>query len=157
MFALSCFICGLRTDTPEMSARLPRSMSRVARLQSRRYSYTSIQLTKLSGAGNMPKPNPLAQGLNQTRRAAAALVAPPEVSGPRAGKCRSRSGRVLVGGHFAPRSRGPYASSRRKKGPRCKHYWRRASTRCLPSAASPKSPDYRLFAPYKSSSVYAYI
>jgi len=49
----------------------------------------------------MPKPNPLAQGLNQTRRAAAALVAPPEVSGPRAGSAGSRSGRVLVGGHFA--------------------------------------------------------
>jgi hypothetical protein len=42
----------------------------------------------------MPKPNPLAQGLNQSRRAAAAVAAAPDVGG-------SRSGRVLVGGHFA--------------------------------------------------------
>lgn len=51
----------------------------------------------------MPKPNPLAQGLNQTRAAAvaanAAAVEQPvsrAVSSP-----GSRSGRVLVGGHFA--------------------------------------------------------
>jgi hypothetical protein len=48
----------------------------------------------------MPKPNPLAQGLNQTRRSAAAAVA--ATSGiARAGSAGSRSGRVLVGGHFA--------------------------------------------------------
>jgi hypothetical protein len=50
----------------------------------------------------MPKPNPLAQGLNQTRRGGA----PPSVAalsepGARAGSAGSRSGRVLVGGHFA--------------------------------------------------------
>jgi hypothetical protein len=50
----------------------------------------------------MPKPNPLAQGLNQTRRSAAALVAAtPDLAVARAGSPGSRSGRVLVGGHFA--------------------------------------------------------
>jgi hypothetical protein len=50
----------------------------------------------------MPKPNPLAQGLNQSRRAAAAVAAAPDVGVVRAaGSAGSRSGRVLVGGHFA--------------------------------------------------------
>ncbi len=55
----------------------------------------------------MPKPNPLAQGLNQARRAAApanmALPEPAPAPGrpTRAGSAGSRSGRVLVGGHFA--------------------------------------------------------
>ena len=49
----------------------------------------------------MPKPNPLAQGLNQSRRTAAAFVAVPDVAATRAGTAGSRSGRVLVGGHFA--------------------------------------------------------
>jgi hypothetical protein len=50
----------------------------------------------------MPKPNPLAQGLNQTRRSAAAAVAvPSDLAVARAGGTGSRSGRVLVGGHFA--------------------------------------------------------
>jgi hypothetical protein len=53
----------------------------------------------------MPKPNPLAQGLNQARRAAApvsiATSASEPRTTPRAGGIGSRSGRVLVGGHFA--------------------------------------------------------
>jgi hypothetical protein len=51
----------------------------------------------------MPKPNPLAQGLNQTRRSVAAAVAATADSAvaARAGSTGSRSGRVLVGGHFA--------------------------------------------------------
>ncbi len=51
----------------------------------------------------MPKPNPLAQGLNQTRAAAvAANTAASEQPVSRAGShAGSRSGRVLVGGHFA--------------------------------------------------------
>ncbi len=49
----------------------------------------------------MPKPNPLAQGLNQSRRATAAMVVAPDVGVARAGSAGSRSGRVLVGGHFA--------------------------------------------------------
>jgi hypothetical protein len=50
----------------------------------------------------MPKPNPLAQGLNQTRRSAAAAVAATSDLGvARAASAGSRSGRVLVGGHFA--------------------------------------------------------
>jgi len=50
----------------------------------------------------MPKPNPLAQGLNQARRVAApAAVATSESVLARAGSAGSRSGRVLVGGHFA--------------------------------------------------------
>lgn len=50
----------------------------------------------------MPKPNPLAQGLNQTRRSAAAAVAvTSDLVAARAGSTGSRSGRVLVGGHFA--------------------------------------------------------
>ncbi len=55
----------------------------------------------------MPKPNPLAQGLNQARRAPAPAPvdvvksgAPPSRAGS-AGSAGSRSGRVLVGGHFA--------------------------------------------------------
>jgi hypothetical protein len=48
----------------------------------------------------MPKPNPLAQGLNQTRRSAAAAATADSVVA-RAGSTGSRSGRVLVGGHFA--------------------------------------------------------
>ncbi len=50
----------------------------------------------------MPKPNPLAQGLNQARRAPTSVDV--LESGPppsRAGSAGSRSGRVLVGGHFA--------------------------------------------------------
>ena len=47
----------------------------------------------------MPKPNPLAQGLNQTRRASAAVVETSSESVAKAGG--SRAGRVLVGGHFA--------------------------------------------------------
>jgi len=51
----------------------------------------------------MPKPNPLAQGLNQARRAAApvSIAAAESRTTPRAGGVGSRSGRVLVGGHFA--------------------------------------------------------
>lgn len=48
----------------------------------------------------MPKPNPLAQGLNQTRRSAAA-AATSDLAVARARGTGSRSGRVLVGGHFA--------------------------------------------------------
>jgi len=50
----------------------------------------------------MPKPNPLAQGLSQTRRAAAAVgVINSDVAVARTGSAGSRSGRALVGGHFA--------------------------------------------------------
>jgi hypothetical protein len=49
----------------------------------------------------MPKPNPLTQGLNQTRRAVAAVLPTPELPAAQAGSGGSRSGRVLVGGHFA--------------------------------------------------------
>ena len=48
----------------------------------------------------MPKPNPLAQGLNQSRRTAAG-VATSDLAIARTGSTGSRSGRVLVGGHFA--------------------------------------------------------
>lgn len=51
----------------------------------------------------MPKPNPLAQGLNQARRVAVpvSIAAAESRTTPRAGVAGSRSGRVLVGGHFA--------------------------------------------------------
>jgi hypothetical protein len=50
----------------------------------------------------MPKPNPLAQGLNQTRRGGAPLSVAASEPGARAGGAAgSRSGRALVGGHFA--------------------------------------------------------
>jgi hypothetical protein len=53
----------------------------------------------------MPKPNPLAQGLNQTRAAAvsasAAVAVEPLPVGRAGNAAGSRSGRVLVGGHFA--------------------------------------------------------
>ena len=50
----------------------------------------------------MPKLNPLSQGLNQTRRAAVAVVgANVDVAAARPGGAGSRTGRVLVGGHFA--------------------------------------------------------
>jgi len=47
----------------------------------------------------MPKPNPLAQGLNQSR--AAAVASNPIMGKPSRTASGSRSGRVLVGGHFA--------------------------------------------------------
>ncbi len=53
----------------------------------------------------MPKPNPLAQGLNQARAATSAPVvseAPPlQIRQRTVGGAPSRSGRVLIGGHFA--------------------------------------------------------
>ena len=50
----------------------------------------------------MAKPNPLAQGLNQSRRAPSpASVTRSESVAARAGSAGSRLGRVLVGGHFA--------------------------------------------------------
>lgn len=50
----------------------------------------------------MPKPNPLAQGLNQARHAAPGRLAVVESrAAPRGGGAGSRSGRVLIGGHFA--------------------------------------------------------
>jgi len=48
----------------------------------------------------MPKPNPLAQGLNQTRSAATRLPVT-NAPGQKLGAPGSRSGRVLVGAHFA--------------------------------------------------------
>ena len=51
----------------------------------------------------MPKPNPLTQGLEQ--RTPASVVAPPAAQSERVARpaaVPSRSGRVLVGGHFAP-------------------------------------------------------
>ena len=51
----------------------------------------------------MPKPNPLTQGLEQrapVRVIAPSAAQPERVARPAAGS--SRSGRVLVGGHFAP-------------------------------------------------------
>ena len=64
------------------------------------YSYTRIQLITLRGIADMPKPNPLAQGLNQTRSAAARLPVA-DGSAPKLSAPGSRSGRVLVGAHFA--------------------------------------------------------
>ncbi len=49
----------------------------------------------------MPKPNPLAQGLNQARRAAAPAATAPDVARASRGGAGSRLGRVLIGGHFA--------------------------------------------------------
>lgn len=54
----------------------------------------------------MPKVNPLTQGLNQQTAAPASVaVLPAPSSKPaavRTAAARSREGRVLVGGHFAP-------------------------------------------------------
>jgi len=49
----------------------------------------------------MPKPNPLAQGLSQARRTPAAQVEVVEPAAPASRAGSARSGRVLVGGHFA--------------------------------------------------------
>jgi len=49
----------------------------------------------------MPKPNPLTQGLNHQAPAAAPTLVPASVGALKAA-APSRSGRVLVGGHFAP-------------------------------------------------------
>ncbi len=49
----------------------------------------------------MPKPNPLAQGLNQARRTPAPVGIESAQPAGRAASAGSRSGRVLVGGHFA--------------------------------------------------------
>jgi hypothetical protein len=51
----------------------------------------------------MPKPNPLTQGLEQqppSRRAT--IHRPKETPASKSAPAPSRSGRVLVGGHFAP-------------------------------------------------------
>jgi hypothetical protein len=51
----------------------------------------------------MPKPNPLTQGLEQrapVRIVATSAAQPAKTAGPSA--VPSRSGRVLVGGHYAP-------------------------------------------------------
>lgn len=52
----------------------------------------------------MPKPNPLAQGLEQITRRPAETALPRDVDRPpvRAKTAPSRSGRVLVGGFFTP-------------------------------------------------------
>ena len=49
----------------------------------------------------MPKPNPLTQGLNHQAPAAAPTLVAASVRAPRPA-APSRSGRVLIGGHFAP-------------------------------------------------------
>ena len=50
----------------------------------------------------MPKPNPLAQGLEQHRSPAkTAISLAPRQAAPKSA-APSRSGRVLIGGHFAP-------------------------------------------------------
>ena len=50
----------------------------------------------------MPKPNPLSQGLNQQTppRSVPVVVSKPNRS--EKGTSTSRTGRVLIGGHFAP-------------------------------------------------------
>lgn len=50
----------------------------------------------------MPKANPLSQGLSQHSSARAAAVAPSTTGGRRKSQAPSRSGRVLIGGHFPP-------------------------------------------------------
>ena len=52
----------------------------------------------------MPKPNPLSQGLSQTAkpRPGAPAATTSVLSERPQGKPPSRSGRVLIGGHFAP-------------------------------------------------------
>lgn len=55
----------------------------------------------------MPKPNPLSQGLSQQTTARATVAAPTASTDtsperPRKAQPPSRSGRVLIGGHFAP-------------------------------------------------------
>lgn len=48
----------------------------------------------------MPKPNPLTQGLNH--QAVSVAVLPARAAAAKPVAVRSREGRVLVGGHFAP-------------------------------------------------------
>jgi hypothetical protein len=51
----------------------------------------------------MPKPNPLSQGLSQQTSAVRTITASvPEERAPRKSPPPSRTGRVLIGGHFAP-------------------------------------------------------
>lgn len=50
----------------------------------------------------MPKPNPLTQGLERQTPARVAATPLPRPENPRKVVAPSRSGRVLVGGHFAP-------------------------------------------------------
>lgn len=49
----------------------------------------------------MPKPNPLTQGLEKQTPARVAMSTAQPVTAPKAAP-PSRSGRVLIGGHFAP-------------------------------------------------------
>lgn len=50
----------------------------------------------------MPKPNPLTQGLEQQSQAAKARSKPISTAVGKITGAPSRTGRVLVGGHFAP-------------------------------------------------------
>lgn len=50
----------------------------------------------------MPKPNPLTQGLEHQASTRAAAPTARSIQAPRPTVVPSRSGRVLVGGHFAP-------------------------------------------------------
>ena len=50
----------------------------------------------------MPKPNPLAQGLEKQASARVSPTTAPAQTVAKAGPPPSRLGRVLVGGHFAP-------------------------------------------------------
>jgi hypothetical protein len=50
----------------------------------------------------MPKPNPLSQGLSQQFSVVRTPSVPTEPTEKRKAQSPSRSGRVLVGGHFAP-------------------------------------------------------
>ena len=50
----------------------------------------------------MPKSNPLTQGLEQQSLAHSAAAGAPPARADKSASAPSRSGRVLVGGHFAP-------------------------------------------------------
>src|SRR5271156_744170 len=85
-----------------MSARPPLSTNPLARRHRRLYSYTCIQYNSSRQRGkHMPRPNPLTQGLEQQPqpvRASAARRQPTHLKAVPP----SRTGRVLIGGHFAP-------------------------------------------------------
>jgi hypothetical protein len=102
MFAPPLFIYERRIDTQAMSERSPLNTRHTAKPHKKRYSYTCIQFDKLTIRGrHMPKQNPLMQGLEQQAPASVATVASPSVKTARTA-APSRSGHVLVGGHFAP-------------------------------------------------------
>ena len=97
----------------------------------------------------MPKPNPLTQGLEQNQSPARIVASVPRAANAPKSVAPSRSGRVLIGGHFAPEVQTALRSSPPKSEPPFRRYLQRASIRYLRSATSRKLLKYQQVIYYK--------